>query len=159
MKNKKHLFIFPLLLLGIVLFMQSSCKKDAANNQPAVTNLSGTWGIVGTLVTTNNQAAGAPQPGFQAVDSWVVSLNGTVPVLTTSKGTVNGSGVGNGYHFEGMVTILAGVAYMTFIIEIFPSVEYNHIYGTEQFNYFGIDGLGTPHPTGSESWTVAGIKQ
>lgn len=147
-----------LAILAIILVLLSpSCKKD---KQPAVTDLTGTWGIIGTLVTTTNPDPNAPQAGFQAPDVWTVALNAGVPKLTTNKGSVDGSGVNNGYHFEGEVVIYPSpLVWMTFKIEFFPSVVYNQIYGTEEFTYFGLDGVGNPHLLGTESWTIAGVKQ
>ena len=155
MKTNIHL----IFAIAVVLIF-TTCKKDNTNNQPAVTDLRGVWNIIGTLVTTTNPDPNAPQPGFQAPDVWTVALNAGVPKLTTSKGSVDGTGVNTGYHFEGQVTIVPSpLVWMTFKIEIFPSVNYNQIYGTEELTYYGLDGVGNPHLLGTESWTIAGSKQ
>lgn len=150
--------LIQIIIVIIIVISISACKKD--NNQPAVTDLSGNWAIIGTLVTTTNPDPNAPQAGFQAPDNWNIALNAGIPKLTTSKGSVEGSGINNGYHFEGEVTIYPSpLVWMSFKIDVFPSVNYNQIYGTEEFTYYGLDGVGNPHLLGTESWTIAGVKQ
>lgn len=148
--------------IGLILLLSAvfiSCNKDDIPKDPVTANtLIGNWRVTGTLVTTTNTAPNSPQPGFQAMDYWEIRLENNVPVLKTSKGTVNGSVVGKGYHFEGQFDVAAGYVWCTFVIEVTPSVQAGKMYGTEEFKYFGLNGVGQPMFLGTESWKLDGDK-
>lgn len=145
-------------LLAMVVLLVSGCQEKEEEQTPK-TDLRGTWNIIGTLVTTTNPDPEAPQAGYQAPDTWVLALNNNVPNLSSGEGSVDGTLVGTGYHFEGQFDIVSGYVWVTFVIEIFPSAKYNNIYGTEEFKYWGLNGVGQTMFLGTESWKIEGTKQ
>jgi len=155
---------FIVIFMCTAVCLLNSCKKDEPKknntivNQPLVTDLRGSWAITGTLITTTNPDPNAPQPGFQAMENWVIDVVNNVPVVTTPKGSANGSGVSNGYHFEGQYDVSPGYVWATFVTEVFPSVQYNKLYGTSETKYYGLNGVNQPMFLGTESWQLAGSK-
>ena len=147
-------FLLLLLLAGLI----SSCKKE--ENKPGT--IIGTWAITGTLITTTNPDASAPQPGFQAMDVWTISQPNGVFTLESSKGTVSGTPVSNatsqGARFTGQFPIVAGYVWVDFIIETYARAD-GDLYGTEEFQYWGLYGVGQPMFLGTESWIVEGVAQ
>lgn len=144
------------IILLCVLF--SLLTQHCAKDEVTAASLIGSWKITGTLITTTNPDPNAPQPGFKAMDNWQIGLNNNIPSLTSSKGTVNGTVVGKGYHFEGQYDVYPGLVWCAFVIEVTPSVNEGELYGTEEFKYYGFNGVGQPMFLGTESWTLEGEK-
>lgn len=147
------------LIILILIVAVASCKKDKEEEPQLQTDLPGQWAITGTLVTTTNPDPNAPQAGFQMTDTWIIGLNNGVPSLTSQEGSITGSVIGTGYHFEGQYDVLPNIVWVTFMIEVFPGVQYNQLYGTQELRYWGVNGVGQPMILGTESWKIAGSKQ
>ena len=144
-----------LILLISLIFSCSNYSTITAN-----VDLTGKYNITGTLVTTTNRDPNAPQAGFKTIDIWSIWVTNNVPALKTKDGTMQGVFFNNAYHYEGQVTIYPNPrVWMIYKIDIYPSANEGEIYGTETLTYFGNDGIGNPHMLGTESWTLAGIKQ
>ena len=155
------------LTLALVLLLAAACDQGGDDNSPGSgdgdgdPSLIGTWGIVGTLVTSsaeNPYDPNAPKPGQQMTDTWTIATGATGLDLTTPKGTVPGEATSGGAHFSVQFLWEAGV-WITVTIDVMQSTA-STIKGTEEIVYTGTNSVtGEPVPLGREAWTFEGTRQ
>ncbi len=78
-------FYFFLLTLGMIIVL-ASCKDNGTNPPADHFDLSGTWLVTRTMVTSNPDFPN----GYQDQQSWTFTKNGDGCTLTTSAGSVAG---------------------------------------------------------------------
>jgi hypothetical protein len=96
------------------------------------------------------------------MDVWTISQPNGVFTLESSKGTISGTPVSNatspGARFTGQFPIVAGYVWVNFVIETYVRAD-GDLYGTEEFQYWGLNGVGQETFLGTESWIVEGVAQ
>lgn len=105
MKKKNRIFIYPLVIMGVLLMLTSSCKKKDDNSNPVLTTA-----IVSNILQTTATCGGniTSDGGATVTVRGVCWSTGTTPTITDSK-TTDGTGIGN---FSSAITgLTANTAY------------------------------------------------
>lgn len=85
MKKFNSTIIFTIIILAIF-----SCKKNSTEPKlDQQTDAVGTWLVTRTLVTPNQDFTN----GYADQQTWTIAVSGETATLSTSAGTINGTGV------------------------------------------------------------------